>query len=36
MSDQEKFEGLKEQLLAENEAKYGKEVRETYGDSQAE
>jgi len=32
MSDKEKFEGFKENLIAENEAKYGKEIREKYGD----
>lgn len=32
MSDQEKFEGFTKRLIEENEAKYGKEVREKYGD----
>lgn len=32
MSDKEKFEGFKENLIKENEEKYGKEVREKYGD----
>ena len=32
MNDQEKFEGMKRQAIAENEAAYGKEVREKYGD----
>jgi DNA-binding transcriptional MerR regulator len=32
MTDQEKFEGLKQQILDENEAKYGKEIRAKYGD----
>ena len=32
MSDNEKFEGLKKELLAENERKYGKEIREKYGE----
>lgn len=32
MKDQEKFEGFKRQLVEENEKKYGKEVREKYGD----
>lgn len=32
MTDQEKFEGFKQKLLDENEAKYGKEIREKYGD----
>ncbi|MFC5529022.1 MerR family transcriptional regulator [Cohnella yongneupensis] len=32
MSDQEKFEGFKQSLIDENERKYGKEIREKYGD----
>ncbi|WP_335872750.1 MerR family transcriptional regulator [Bacillus sp. 2205SS5-2] len=32
MSSKEKFEGFKKQLIDENEQKYGKEVREKYGD----
>ena len=32
MSDNEKFEGLKEELIKENEKKYGKEIREKYGE----
>lgn len=32
MSDKEKFEGLKKQLLEDNEKKYGKEIREKYGE----
>ena len=32
MSDKEKFEGFKQKLIDDNEAKYGKEVREKYGD----
>ncbi|NLM96650.1 MAG: MerR family transcriptional regulator [Halanaerobiaceae bacterium] len=32
MSDQEKFEGFKERMIADNERKYGKEIREKYGD----
>lgn len=32
MSDKEKFEGFKDKCLAENEAKYGKEIRRKYGD----
>ncbi|WP_027094225.1 MerR family transcriptional regulator [Cohnella thermotolerans] len=32
MSDKEKFEGFKAQLIEENERKYGKEVRAKYGD----
>ncbi|WP_204166741.1 MerR family transcriptional regulator [Bacillus sp. CGMCC 1.16541] len=34
MTDQEKFEGFKQQLIDENEKKYGKEVREKYGEEQ--
>ncbi len=33
MSDQEKFEGLKQNLIDENEAQYGAEVRAKYGDT---
>ncbi|HWK22432.1 MAG TPA: MerR family transcriptional regulator [Ureibacillus sp.] len=32
MSNNEKFDAFKEQLIAENEDKYGKEIREKYGD----
>lgn len=32
MSDKEKLEGFKQTLVADNERKYGKEVREKYGD----
>lgn len=32
MADQEKFKGLKEQAIARNEEKYGKEIRGKYGD----
>lgn len=32
MQDQEKFEGFKEKLIDDNEKKYGKEIREKYGD----
>jgi DNA-binding transcriptional MerR regulator len=32
MSDKEKFEGFKQKLIDDNETKYGKEVREKYGD----
>lgn len=32
MNDKEKFEGFKKNLVDENEAKYGKEIREKYGD----
>ncbi len=33
MTDTEKFEGFKQQLVAENEQKYGAEAREKYGDA---
>ena len=33
MSDKEKFEGFKQKMLEENEKKYGKEIREKYGDA---
>lgn len=32
MSDKEKFEGFKKKLIEENEAVYGKEIRQKYGD----
>jgi DNA-binding transcriptional MerR regulator len=32
MNDNEKFEGFKQKLVDDNEKKYGKEVREKYGD----
>ncbi|MBD0381973.1 MerR family transcriptional regulator [Paenibacillus sedimenti] len=32
MTDKEKFEGFKQQLIDDNEKKYGKEIREKYGD----
>lgn len=32
MEDKERFEGFKQQLIAENEEKYGEEIREKYGD----
>lgn len=32
MSDKERFEAFKQDLIKENEAKYGKEAREKYGD----
>ncbi|MXQ55144.1 MerR family transcriptional regulator [Shimazuella alba] len=35
MSDKEKFEGFKQNLIDENEVKYGKEVRGKYGDNAA-
>ncbi len=31
MSDKEKFEGFKQKLIDDNEKKYGKEIREKYG-----
>ncbi|MPN22182.1 HTH-type transcriptional activator mta [bioreactor metagenome] len=34
MNDQEKFEGFKQKMIQENEAKYGKEIRRKYGDEQ--
>ncbi|CAM4525587.1 DNA-binding transcriptional MerR regulator [Paenibacillus endophyticus] len=36
MTDKEKFEGFKQQLMDENEKLYGKEIREKYGDEQIE
>lgn len=36
MSDREKFEGFKQKLIEENEAKYGKEIREKYGEEAVE
>jgi DNA-binding transcriptional MerR regulator len=32
MQDKEKFEGLKEKMIEENEHKYGKEIRKKYGE----
>ncbi|SDC08497.1 DNA-binding transcriptional regulator, MerR family [Pelagirhabdus alkalitolerans] len=32
MSDQEKFQGFKQNIVDENEKKYGKEIRKNYGD----
>jgi DNA-binding transcriptional MerR regulator len=32
MTDAERFEGFKEKLIQENEEKYGKEIREKYGE----
>lgn len=32
MQDKDKFTGLKERLIEENEQKYGKEIRDKYGD----
>lgn len=34
MSDKEKFEAFKQKIVTENEAKYGAEIRERYGDAQ--
>lgn len=36
MADQEKFEGFKRSLIEENEKRFGKEVRERYGDEAVE
>ena len=36
MTDQAKFMGFKERLIKENEEKYGREVREKYGDEAAD
>ena len=36
MSDKERFEAFKEELIKENEAKYGEEIRERYGDEAVE
>jgi DNA-binding transcriptional MerR regulator len=33
MADKDKFEGFKRKLIDDNEKKYGKEIREKYGDS---
>ena len=33
MSDKEKFEVFKKNLIDENEKNYGKEIREKYGDN---
>lgn len=32
MSDEEKFDGFKKKLIADNEKEYGKEIREKYGE----
>lgn len=32
MTDKEKFEGFKQKMIEQNEQKYGKEIREKYGD----
>ncbi|TVY01950.1 MerR family transcriptional regulator [Cohnella terricola] len=36
MSDKQKFEGFKQKLIDDNEEKYGKEIREKYGDEEVE
>lgn len=36
MSDKEKFEAFKERVVAENEARYGAEIREKYGDGEVD
>ncbi|MCM3764858.1 MerR family transcriptional regulator [Neobacillus niacini] len=36
MSNKEKFEGFKKRLIEDNEKKYGKEVREKYGDEKVD
>lgn len=36
MTDQEKFQGFKKDLIAENEKKYGEEIREKYGEEAVE
>lgn len=36
MTDKDKFEGLKEKMIAQNEQKHGKEIREKYGDDAVE
>lgn len=36
MSDKEKFEAFKENLVKENEKKYGAEIREKYGDEEVD
>lgn len=36
MTDQEKFEGLKKEMLDKNEAEFGKEIREKYGSDAVE
>jgi len=36
MSDNMKFEGFKQKLIDDNEAKYGQEIREKYGEEQVE
>ncbi|MEZ0480768.1 MerR family transcriptional regulator [Planococcus sp. SSTMD024] len=36
MADQDKFEGFKKQLVEDNEAVYGREIRERYGDAEVD
>ncbi|OUP24865.1 MerR family transcriptional regulator [Gemmiger sp. An194] len=36
MNDEQKFECFKKQAVAENEKRYGKEIREKYGDAQVD
>ncbi|MDE4084956.1 MerR family transcriptional regulator [Planococcus maritimus] len=36
MAEHEKFEGFKKQLVEDNEAAYGKEIREKYGDAEVD
>lgn len=36
MSDREKFEGFKQKMIDENERKYGKEVRQKYGNQKVD
>lgn len=36
MSDKEKFEGFKQNMIDDNEKKYGEEIRAKYGDEQVE
>ena len=36
MSDKEKFEGFKKKMIDDNEKKYGKEIREKYGNDTVE
>jgi hypothetical protein len=36
MTDQEKFEGLKKEMLDKNEADFGKEIRQKYGNDAVE
>lgn len=36
MTDHQKFEGFKKQLVSDNERKYGQEIRSNYGDEQVD